>query len=68
MELLTPSQASEILKVSISTLALWRSTNTGPAYIRITKQPRSAVRYRMEDLKEYIESQMVTPTNTACKE
>ena len=37
MELLTPKEASQMLKVSIHTLAKWRSQGQGPDYVKTGK-------------------------------
>jgi len=46
MELLVPEQAGEYLKVSIHTLAAWRSRGEGPKYIKTGK----SIKYSREDL------------------
>ena len=50
-DLMTPTQASETLKVPEKTLAVWRSTNRVKlAYCKIG----GAVRYRRTDLEAFI--------------
>ncbi len=50
MELLTPKEASAILKVSICTLAKWRSQGHGPDYVKTGK----SVKYSWDTLNEWI--------------
>jgi len=50
MELLTPKEASAILKVSICTLAKWRSEGQGPDYVKTGK----SVKYSQNALNEWI--------------
>lgn len=61
MQLLTVDQVSEMLNISVSTLAHWRANDKGPAYIRIAGHSRSGVRYKLEDLKRYVDEQQVIP-------
>ena len=52
--LLTDVEVAEMLGVSISTVRRWRLFgNQGPKWIRVSK---SAIRYRAEDLRAYVES------------
>lgn len=44
-ELLTPAEAAERLRVSVSTMARWRSQQVGPPYVRLGKSKRSPIRY-----------------------
>lgn len=55
--LLTPPEASELLAVSVNTLRHWRNHRTGPAYVKVGR----TVRYRNEDLEQWIARQMVRP-------
>lgn len=50
---LTPTEASEILRLTTATLAGFRSHKTGPTYIRY---PSGAIRYRLADLTTWAES------------
>lgn len=50
-EWLTPSEAAEILKLSIGTLANWRSLGTGPEF---AKQGR-IIRYTREALDAFLD-------------
>ena len=54
MQLLTASEVAERLNVSTSTLAHWRLTGRGPAYVRTSRGDRAPVRYIESDLEKYI--------------
>lgn len=47
--LLTPAEVSAMLRVSVKTLANWRSWKTGPRY----KKFHNRVFYRLSDLKDW---------------
>jgi predicted site-specific integrase-resolvase len=51
MELLTPKEAAEILKVSTGTLANWRCSGKGPKYIKFNK---TRIRYKTAAIKKFI--------------
>lgn len=53
---LTPSQAAEIIGVSVGTLSNWRGLKKGPAYIKIGR-----VLYRQSDIDKYLESKVIEP-------
>lgn len=55
IELFTPKQVSEILKVSEITLAKWRSNKTGPEYVKIGR----LVKYRPESIEAYLKQHTV---------
>jgi predicted site-specific integrase-resolvase len=57
VHLLTPADASLRLGVAAGTLKTWRYRGTGPAYVRVGRH----VRYRSEDLAEWVRYQTVTP-------
>ncbi len=51
--LLTPSQAAEILGVTIGTLAVWRCTARYPLpFVKIGRR----VKYRLADINNFIEN------------
>ncbi len=50
-ELLTTQEAAKILKVKPNTLAKWRVIGAGPLFVTMGR----AVRYRLSDLKIFIE-------------
>lgn len=54
--LLDEAQAAAILNLSPGTLTVWRCTRRGgPAYIKCGR----SVRYKLADLRSYVESQRV---------
>lgn len=55
--LLDREQAAEELGVATSTMDHWRSSKTGPRYVKVG----GLVRYRESDLEAYIERQTVEP-------
>ena len=60
--LIDEHEAAKALKVSRGTLANWRSTRlNGPAFVKVGR----AVRYRLEDIERFIESQLVQPAGTS---
>ncbi|WP_067783560.1 helix-turn-helix domain-containing protein [Actinomyces vulturis] len=50
-EIYTSKEAAKLLKVSEGTLRNWRYDGVGPAFFKCGR----AVRYRQEDLEEWIE-------------
>jgi predicted DNA-binding transcriptional regulator AlpA len=55
--LLNQKQAARILGLSVRTLERYRITGTGPRYVRLGR----LIRYRPNDLKEWIELTCETP-------
>jgi len=57
--LLSTFEAADYLGIPRQTLAVWRSCNGhgGPAYVRLGRY----IKYRIEDLDEFIRSQRVVP-------
>lgn len=55
IELMTPSEAAQFLKVSPRTLARWRMTGEGPAFTPLSPQ---AVRYVRTDLIKWLEGRV----------
>jgi hypothetical protein len=55
MELLTPKEASEILKVSIHSLAKWRCQGQGPDYVKTGK----SVKYSLDTVGEWITNKTI---------
>lgn len=58
----TPKQAAEYLSVPEATLATWRAQGRGPAFVKLDGR---LVRYRQEDLDEYVASQVYGGTREA---
>jgi predicted site-specific integrase-resolvase len=50
-KLLTTSEAAELLRLKTNSLEVWRCQGRGPRFIKL----EGAVRYRLEDLKDYLE-------------
>jgi excisionase family DNA binding protein len=50
--LLTETEVSQVLRVSLATLRKWRVDKRGPRYIKIGP----LVRYQLEDLREWLSS------------
>ena len=50
-------EASKYLGLSVITLRNWRCYRKGPKYMKLGR----AVRYRIEDLDEYMNQQTITP-------
>lgn len=55
--LLTTQQTADYLGVSANALGHWRSSGTGPRFVRIG----AAVRYRIVDVDAYITDNLVDP-------
>jgi len=49
-ELLTPEQASDLLKISSGTLSNWRVQGRGPRFVRAGRR----IRYTKNDLAAYV--------------
>ncbi len=58
-QLLTEAQASEILQIGVRTLQGWRVRGDGPQYRKLGR----AVRYRLGDLREWADNQIVSSTS-----
>jgi predicted DNA-binding transcriptional regulator AlpA len=56
--LLPPDEAATLIGVTPGTLQVWRSTNRYP--LKYVKSGR-LVRYRLEDILDFIESRTITP-------
>lgn len=54
-------QAADILNVAVRTLSNWRSTGKSPRYIKVGR----CVRYRVSDLKAWMEAQARNHTGEA---
>lgn len=58
--LLTDIQVGRQLGISVATLRRWRLLRTGPTYTKLG----ASVRYREEDVRAYIESNLRGSTNS----
>jgi excisionase family DNA binding protein len=52
LALLRPPEVAEVTGLSVHTLAVWRTKNEGPRYVKVGR----FVRYRSEDLDAWLES------------
>jgi predicted DNA-binding transcriptional regulator AlpA len=59
-EVWTPKVCAELLHVHLATLARWRSECRGPRYLKIGPQ---SVRYRPEDVREWLAANVTDPTS-----
>ena len=59
--LLTPAEAGELPRVSVTTLANWRFKGTGPVFIRLS----GLFRYSFADLETYVGSHRNSITGRA---
>jgi hypothetical protein len=59
--LLTPTEAGELLSVSVTTLANWRFKGTGPVFIRLS----GLIRYSFTDLEAFVSSNRNSITGRA---
>lgn len=55
--LLTPKEIATALQLSPHTLAIWRSTKKGPAYIKLGR----AVFYRWDDVQQWVNGRLCVP-------
>lgn len=60
-EILGEEAAAAWLGLAVKTLQNWRYEGRGPKYIKLGA-PRSPVRYRLSDLREYVERCSVRPS------
>ena len=58
--LVDQQRAAEILDVSERTMEAWRGSGFGPRFVRLS---RRAIRYRLEDLEEFIEERLRRSTS-----
>ena len=53
-QLLTPQEVSDLLKISVGTLENWRMRGHGPKYLKLGGQHQSPVRYRLQDVEDFM--------------
>jgi len=58
---LTPSQLAERLQIAEQTLRKWRLSGAGPAYVKLGDTRNAKVRYRLEDVEAWEQSNRITP-------
>lgn len=59
--MLSDVQAAVVLGLAPSTLVTWRSRNLGPRFRRIGDGRKKSTRYRLGDLIDYRDRDVVTP-------
>lgn len=55
-EMLSPVQLSQRIGVGVRTLASWRLKKKGPVYLKFGDDPKSEVRYTVQDVIAWEES------------
>ena len=60
----TPRQTADYLQISEITLARWRSSGSGPAYVKLGRGANAPVRYHIADVKAYVRS-LTTKANSS---
>ena len=70
MQLLTPAEVAEILKISVGTLNNWRYAARGPAWIDISDSPggHKRVRYAVADIKAFQQRGRIGESTTSTTE
>lgn len=63
MELLTPREVSQLLRISIHTLAKWRSQRQGPDYVKTGK----SVKYSRDTLNVWIVNKTIKNKTRSAK-
>jgi excisionase family DNA binding protein len=58
--LLTPEDVAEVTGLSTETLAQWRSQRRGIPFLKIS---RNCVRYRQDDLQQWLQSRLIITTS-----
>lgn len=64
-QLLTPQQVADFLQVSTGTLQNWRLKNHGPKFLKLGGQHRSPVRYRLQDVEDWMFEDAKAPKEKA---
>lgn len=60
--LLTTTEAAEALRLSTKQLEHYRGTGEGPPYIKLAEAQSGSVRYRLSDLKAWLDGRRRTST------
>jgi predicted DNA-binding transcriptional regulator AlpA len=58
--LLNEKQVSDNLKLSVRTLQAWRMSGKGPRFVRVSGR---SIRYRKQDILDWVESRLVSSTS-----
>ena len=62
-KLLSAKELAEFLGVQINKLAVWRMTGDGPRFLKLGDGSRAAVRYRVRDVEDWLESRVRRSTS-----
>lgn len=66
-ELLTVEECAAYLRLSPSTLEKWRigfrGNKAGPVYVPLHDGPKSPIRYKVADVRDWLNRQRVDPSN-----
>ena len=54
---LKPPEVASLLRVSVGTLANWRSQGIGPRYTKLSASTNAPVRYHQADIDAYMRQQ-----------
>lgn len=70
LQLLTPAEVADLLKISVGTLNNWRYAGRGPAWIDISDSPggHKRVRYAVADIKEFQQRGRIGESTTSTTE
>jgi predicted DNA-binding transcriptional regulator AlpA len=63
MSLLTNEEAAALLGIKPNTLEIWRCKSRGPRFIKLGREKQSPIRYRSEDVAEWIDQQSFASTS-----
>lgn len=70
MQLLTPAEVAELLKISVGTLNNWRYAGRGPAWIDISDSPggNKRIRYAVADIQAFQQRGRIGESTTSTTE
>ena len=60
-EYLTPPQAAQFTGFSLRVLEAMRAKRTGPEYVKVGKAKNGPIRYRLEDVRAWMQSHREVP-------
>lgn len=63
MTLLSNAEAASLLGIKPNTLEIWRCKGRGPRFCKMGGAKQAAIRYRSEDVTEWIERQSFASTS-----
>lgn len=62
-DLLDNEQTSSLLGIKPNTLEIWRCKGKGPRFIKLGREKQSPIRYRRNDVAEWIDQQSFASTS-----